>query len=117
MASTHSSGTIPISDWKWSHTEKTVARDAFDLALSRALEDIIRKARERAARVTEASALWELERWIGERHRQIDNTFDYRYSVLPLVFASLLRDRRISEDDLLGLAPDKIDVIRHMSRS
>jgi hypothetical protein len=116
MASPHSPGTTPISDWKWPQKEKTTARYAFDLALSRELDEIIREARERAARVTEASELWELERWIGERRRQIDNSFDYRYSVLPLIFVSLLRDRRISEDDLRGLAPNKIDAIRHMSR-
>jgi hypothetical protein len=117
VASTNSAAAPETPDWKWSHREKAVARDVFDLAPSRALEDIIRETRERAARVTEASALWELERWIGERRRQIDHTFDYRYSVLPLVFASLLRDRRISEDDLRGLAPDKIDALRNMSRS
>jgi hypothetical protein len=42
--------------------------------------------------------------------------FDYRYSVLPRVFAALLRAGQISEDALRGLAPDKLDAIRHMAR-
>ena len=76
-----------------------------------------REAKERAARIREASELWELERWLGEQRRRIDRTFDYRYSVLPQVFASLLRSGRLTEDDLLGLAPDKLDAIRHMTPS
>ena len=39
------------------------------------------------------------------------------YSVLPQVFAVLIRDGRLSEDDLHGLAPEKLDSIRHMARS
>jgi len=104
-------------DWKWTPADKTVARRAFDLALSRELAGTLREAKERAARITEASNLWELEDWLGEQHRRIDSTFDYRYSVLPLVFASLLRDGRLTEDDLHGLAPDKLDAIRHIARS
>ncbi|MFZ0663872.1 MAG: hypothetical protein WAM66_14360 [Acidobacteriaceae bacterium] len=74
-------------------------------------------ARDRAARITEAPDLWELERWLGERRRRIDRTFDYRYSVLPVVFANLLRDGRLSENDLHGLDLDKLDAIRHMVHS
>ncbi len=71
-------------DWKWT-AEKVVARRAFDLALSRKLEGTVREAKERAARITETSDLWELEAWLGEQRRRIDRDFDYRYSVLPLV--------------------------------
>jgi hypothetical protein len=34
--------------------------------------------------------MWEPERWLAERRREIDRTFDFRYSVLPIVFANLL---------------------------
>jgi hypothetical protein len=53
---------------------------------------------------------------LGERRREIDRRFDYRYSVLPLVFAGLLRDGRLVEDDLRGLAPDKLEAIRQLAR-
>ena len=117
MGSAIGSTAAPMREWKWSPAEKTAARRAFDLALSRELDAVIREARERAVRITEAAALWELEAWLGERRRRIDRDFDYRYSVLPLVFANLLREGRITEDDLHGLAPDKLDCIGHMARS
>jgi hypothetical protein len=46
--------------------------------------------------------------------RDLDRTFDYRYSILPFVFAALLREARLSEDDLLGLALEKLDTIVRM---
>src|SRR5579872_6463869 len=116
MASAHTPAAAPMREWRWSPQEKTVARRAFDLAFRRELESAMREAKNRAARITEASDLWELERWLGERRRQIDGTFDYRYSVLPRVFAGLRRAGQISEDDLNGLASDKLDEIRSMAR-
>ena len=40
---------IPMHELQWSHAEKTVARRAFDLALSKELEDLVREAKDRAA--------------------------------------------------------------------
>lgn len=106
---------VPMREWKWSGTEKATARRAFNLALSREFNLVIRKTKERAARIKEASDLWKLESWLGERRRSIDRTFDYRYSVLPIVFANLLRGGQITEDDLRGLAEDKLAAIRRMA--
>ncbi len=103
--------------WHWSPAEKAVAHRAFDLALGRELEAVIREAKDRAAKIEEASELWELEDWLTQRRRQIDSKFDFRYSVLPLVFATLIRDGNLSEDDLRGLAQDKLDPILHIARS
>ena len=116
MSGAHSPTATPMREWKWSPAEKAAARRAFDLALSRKLEDTVREATERAARITETSDLWKLETWLGEQRRRIDRTFDYRYSVLPTVFAALLRDGKVTEEDLSGLALDKLDAIRHLAR-
>lgn len=115
MASANSPARATPREWKWTPAEKTAARRAFDLALSRELDAVLCEAKERAARITDAAALWELEGWLGEQRRRIDHDFDYRYSVLPMVFASLLRSGRLTEDDLNGLAPDKLDDLRRMA--
>jgi hypothetical protein len=103
---------IPMYELKWSHAEKTVARRAFDLALGKELEALLQEAKGQAARIEEPSELWDLERWLTERRREIDRRYDYRYSILPLVFAQLLRDGRLTEDDLHGLGQEKLDLIR-----
>jgi hypothetical protein len=42
-----------MHELKWSHAEKTVARRAFDKALGKELEALIREAKSRAARIEE----------------------------------------------------------------
>jgi hypothetical protein len=56
-----------------------------------------------------------LEGWLTQRRREIDRRYDYRYSILPLVFAHLLRDGCLTEDDLHGLEQEKLDLIRRAS--
>ena len=116
MISAQILATTSIREWKWSSTEKIVARRAFEMALNRELETVIRETKERADRIREASDLWEMEGWLAEQRERIDRTFDFRYSVLPLVFATLLRDHRLCEDDLRGLAQEKLDTIHRMVR-
>ena len=104
-----------MRDWKWSQAEKIVARQAFGQALHREEQDLIREAQNRAARIEEISELWDLERWLTQRRREMERQYDYRYSVLPFVFATLLQQGRLRESDLHGLALEKIELIRHMA--
>jgi len=104
-------GAFGMYDLKWSHAEKAIARRAFDKALGNELEAVIREAKSRAGAINDASELWDLESWLTERRRQIYRTYDYRYSILPLVLASLLRDGKLTEDDLKGLKQEKLDLI------
>jgi hypothetical protein len=76
---------VPMHELKWSDAEKAVARRAFDLALRKELEALIRDAKGRAAKIEEPSELWGLKSWLTKRRREIDRRYDYRYSVLPLV--------------------------------
>jgi hypothetical protein len=104
-----------MRDWHWSPAEKAVAHRAFDLALHKELEAVLHQARKRAAEATEASDLWKLEAWLGHRRREIDSKYDFRYSVLPMVFGGLLHEGSISEDDLRGLGQEKLDAIRRIA--
>lgn len=115
MGTSHSP-TDTIRDWKWSPAEKAAAHRAFEQALDRELAEVMHEAKERAAKATEPADLWSLERWLTHRRQQIDREYDFRYSVLPFVFAQLLRDQRLSETDLHGLSQEKIDSIRFMAR-
>jgi Photoprotection regulator fluorescence recovery protein len=65
-----------------------------------------------AAKIEEASELWDLERWLTQRRLEIERKYDYRYSVLPFVFATLLKEGCITENDLHGLGQEKFELIR-----
>lgn len=99
-------------DLHWSQSEKKIARRAFEQALDCELTALIREAKERVNQVSTPDELWEVEAWLTKRRKEINETYEFRYSVLPLVFAKLMYRRLLSEDDLKGLGPEKVDLIR-----
>ncbi len=101
---------------KWSHTEKQIARKAFELALDREFRSVIRRAKDMAGQIEQPTDLWDLEHYLTESRKRIDRTYDYRYSVLTDVFGSLVREGRLSEDELQGLGEDKLQSIRSYAR-
>jgi hypothetical protein len=84
-----------MRDLKWSPAEKAIARKAFERALQQDLEAVIREAKKMAEKVAQPSDLWELEHYLTQRRKEIDRQYDYRYSVLTVVFASLIRKGRL----------------------
>jgi hypothetical protein len=103
---------LNLHDLKWSHSEKKIAREAFDAALHSALTKVMVEFKRRANTVTTPSDMWKIEDYLHEQRREIDDTFDYRYSQLPIVFAQLIREGHLEEGRLAGLADDKLDIIR-----
>jgi hypothetical protein len=101
-----------MRDLKWSRAEKLIARKAFDRALQLEFETLIRDTKEIAGKIDQPSDLWELERYLSQRRKEIDRLYDYRYSVLPSVFGGLIRKGRLREQELHGLAEDKLRCIR-----
>ena len=98
-----------------SKSEKAIARTAFDAALKRELQDVMRKTKQMANQIKEPADVWELEHYLTERRKEIDRKYDYRYSQLTQVFGRLLYERRITEEDLRGLDEDKMKPIRSLA--
>jgi hypothetical protein len=105
-----------MRDLKWSPGEKVVARNAFDQALQLELKEIMAETKEdgredrRGIRPVGPGT-----RWLTQRRLAIDCKYDFRYSVLPFVLATLLKEGRVGEDDLHGLSAEKFEVIRRVA--
>ena len=56
--------------------------------------------------------VWEIEAYLARTRRDIDTKYDYRYSQLIWVFARLISEGWLNEDDLAGLAPAKVAALR-----
>lgn len=69
----------------WSKTEKKLARQAFEKAYNRELQELT----------------------------ETDRKYDFRYSVLITVFAQLHAEGRLTLEDLKGLAESKIEIIKN----
>lgn len=96
----------------WSKGEKAIARRAYDQAHDRELTAIADEVRRRANRITEPRHIWELHDFLTRTRKEIDQKYDYRYSQLDFVFARLIRDGWLSEEELAGLAEEKLAKIR-----
>jgi hypothetical protein len=97
----------------WSKSEKVVARRAFDAALGRELHEVIQRAKQMANEIQQSS---DLEHYLTQRRKEIDRKYDYRYSRLTHVFARLLYEKRLREEELHGLREDKLTPIRSFAK-
>jgi len=100
----------------WSRSEKTIARKAFDAALSRELHEVIQEAKKMAGQIQQSSDLWDLEHYLTERRKEIDRKYDFRGSRLTEVLGRLLYENRVGEEDLRGLREQKMKSIRYFAK-
>ncbi len=59
-------------------------------------------------------AVWRLHDYLTEKRREIDQKYDYRYSVLLLVFSRLVSEGWLTLDDLSAIGAEKLDFIRNV---
>ncbi|WP_213956575.1 hypothetical protein [Variovorax sp. dw_954] len=102
-------------DFKWSDSEKKLARSVFEAALATELAELIAEFKMRAAAAAEPDDLWSIQEYLHRTRREIDEKYDYRYSQLGLVFGRLLREGRIQEAQLAGLSEEKLSHIRRIA--
>ncbi len=95
----------------WSNTEKKIARKAYDRAFDRQCTTITEKAKQMLATASPPRGIWEVHDYLSRERKRVDQTYDYRYSILISVLANLLRQGWLTRTDLAGLQPDKIQLI------
>jgi len=110
-------GTYPYpNEPTWSRKEKSIARAAFDGALGRELHELIQQTKQMASQISQPSDLWDLERQLTKRRKEIDRKYEYRASRLKDVLGRLLYESRITEEELRGLSEDKMESIRAFAK-
>jgi hypothetical protein len=100
------------SEPSWLASDKAIARKAFDAALKRELQEVIQEAKQMANRIKEPADVWELERYLIQRRKDIDRKYEFRSSRLTQVLGILLSEDRIREEQLRGLGENKMNTIR-----
>ena len=56
--------------------------------------------------------MWSIGDELRQRRRELEELLDYRYSQLTLVFARLILQGHLAEEQLKGLSEDKLVEIR-----
>lgn len=88
----------------WSKSERVIARKAFDAALNRELHEIIQQAKQKASQSKRPTEVWELERYLTWRRKDIDQKYQFRTSWLKDVLGRLLYENRVLEGRSAGIA-------------
>ena len=104
-----------MTDFKWSQKEKTIARAAFDKAFQNECNHIIAILKERLNNLSDPKEVWRLEDYLSKKRKQIDQKYEYRYSVLIMVFGVLLNEGWIEMRDLDGLEEEKLQKIQFVA--
>ena len=105
-----------MRDLLWSKTEKDIARKAYDEAYEEECKVVAARVKDLMAHLPEPRAVWTIHDFLSQRRREMDKKYDYRYSVLPLVFGNLVRRGRLRMEELSGLREDKLKAIRSYVR-
>jgi Photoprotection regulator fluorescence recovery protein len=101
---------------KWSDAEKKAARRAFEQAYRRQCASILAHLKKMITSAAEPPDIWEIHDYLSIQRKQTDRNYDYRYSVLLMVFGRLLSEGWLTEADLAGLQLDKIEKIKLWGR-
>jgi len=105
-----------MSELRWTKAEKIVAKRVFEKCYERECEVVLTKLKERIAAADKPSDIWLIHDFLTEELKKIEDKYDYRYSILILVFARLLKEGWLWESDLHGIEEDKIEKIKYLAR-
>jgi len=100
----------------WSESEQKIASEAFQKAYERETSTLIREIRESASHISELEDIWRLHNFLSARRHEIDGKYDYDYSALTFVFATLVKQGWLQIDELNGLEKDKLAKIASLAR-
>jgi len=106
---------VKMTETGWSKREKEIARRVFEAAYRRECMAALEVVRKMAAEIDDPTDLWRLSEYLVKMRKEVDEKYDYRYSVLPIVFARLIHEEWIKPEDLAGLSEEKLEKIRQIA--
>ncbi|MBD2163872.1 hypothetical protein H6G04_05575 [Calothrix membranacea FACHB-236] len=107
---------MKVNEVSWSDLEQEVAQAAFKKAYERETNALIQEVRDNAVQISELEDIWRLHNFLSAKRHDIDGKYDYNYSVLVFVFATLIKQGWLHLDELQGLDRHKITKIVSLSR-
>lgn len=103
-----------MQNLKWSDSEKKVSRRVFEAALEAELAEITTAFKAKVAALTTPDEMWALQGVLARNQREVEEKYDYRYSQLIMVFSRLLREGRITREQIDGLSDEKLSFIERL---
>jgi len=99
----------------WSPAEKKVARAAFQAAWARECGAVRRQVEAMLEHSSDPTEIWRVHDYLSRKRREVDEKYDYRYSVLTSVLGRLLAEGWVVEADITALDPEKTAQIKRIA--
>ena len=100
----------------WSEAEQAIAKEAFERAYGRAIDQLIKNVRSCSDTLSSAEDVWALHDFLSSERHTMEGRFDFRLDGILFVFASLIKDDLLKLDELDGLTAEKLSKVAAMAR-
>jgi hypothetical protein len=102
-------------EYTWSKKEKEMARKIYDTAYRKEMIQIKDEISKLISKYNGPNDIWKIHDYLTEKREEIDLKYDYRYSVIMIVFGRLFEEGIISEEHIQGLSEEKINRIKEIA--
>jgi hypothetical protein len=106
---------VHMDELRWSKREKAIAKRAFELAYERECGSLAGKLKEMAKGIKDPADLWHIRDFLSKQLEEIERKYEFRHSILILLFALLVKQGWLKESDLGGIEDDKMEKIRYLA--
>lgn len=101
-----------MHDQHWSHAERVAGRRALGTAYKREEAALLKEFKEKMAAAASTDDLWAIGLALKDVRYGMQRRYEIRFSWLVIGLGNLMREGWLREDDLVGLAKEKVDQIR-----
>lgn len=99
-----------------SATEEKVAKQALQKAYEREISALMNNIRDRATSLNKIEDLWYLHDLLSTKRYEIDGKYAYNFSSVVFDFASLIKEKWLTIEDLHGLPSEMLSKISVLAR-
>lgn len=103
-----------MQNLNWSDSEKKLARRVFQAALETELAEIMTAFKAQVAALATPDEMWAIQGVLARKQREIEEKYDYRYSQLIMVFGRLVKEGRVTREQLRGLSDEKRSFVERL---
>ena len=107
---------LEVNKNQLSAKEEKIAKQALQKAYEREISTLMMNVRDRANSLNKIEDLWDLHDLLSTKRYEIDGKYAYNSSSIVFDFASLIKEKWLTLEDLQGLPSEMLSKISALAR-
>ena len=107
---------LEVNKNQLSAKEEKIAKQALQKAYEREISALMMNVRDRANSLNKIEDLWDLHDLLSTKRYEIDGKYAYNSSSIVFDFASLIKEKWLTFEDLQGLPSEMLSKISALAR-